>query len=73
MKNINQTAEELDILSVIVKSQQKMLGRFKEQESESGSETLKITLQKLEVFHSDLEEYKRSCARLAKIVRSPAS
>ncbi|KAF8542042.1 cora-like Mg2+ transporter protein-domain-containing protein [Trichophaea hybrida] len=65
VKNINQVAEELDIMLGIVKSQQKVLSQMKA-ESES-PESLNATLQRLEFFHADLEEYKRSCSRLAKL------
>jgi len=53
----------------IVKSQQKVLSQMKA-ESEK-PESLNTTLQRLEFFHSDLEEYKRSCSRLAKLVLPP--
>jgi len=67
VKNINQIAEELDIIVGIVKAQQKVLSRIKT-ESDVAAETLGGTLQKLEFFHADMEEYKRSCARLSKLV-----
>lgn len=54
----------------IVKSQQKVLARMK---SESGNDTLDSTLKKLEFFLGDLEEYKRSCVRLAKLVGSDST
>jgi hypothetical protein len=69
VKNINQIAEELDIIVGIVKAQQKVLSRIKT-ESDVAAETLGSTIQKLEFFHSDMEEYKRSCARLSKLVYS---
>ncbi|CCX30075.1 Similar to hypothetical protein ACLA_018460 [Aspergillus clavatus NRRL 1]; acc. no. XP_001268568 [Pyronema omphalodes CBS 100304] len=62
VKSINQVAEELDVMTGLVKSQQKVLSRLKDESKDP--DTLNATLQKLEFFHSDLEEYKRSCARL---------
>jgi hypothetical protein len=53
----------------IVKSQHKVLARLKS-DAASESEILASAVQKLEFFQSDLEEYKRSCARLAKLVTS---